>query len=379
MFPWLADRYGRKRLLKYCCIIGTLCFTILALSPNKIVLWITSFGIGAVEIGVHTLSVILCVETIDFKRRSQYIGSFSIAMSAFSIFIMILVDLNINWRYLVLIPAVLLLLQVFLMSYVVESPRFLATNQGNIEAATKVIQKISIMNGEGTFKYAIISENSRSTRSMPIKELFSNKIIVLQLFAGSAAWTNAVIGYYSIFFLMPDSTSSALLQNIGYHIVEIISILAALCVINDIGRKKTTALIFLFVGFIFFAIDLLQYSIQDMYIASWTKRILLHASIFLLYTEFCFLYIYTAEMFPTYIRGTAFSLCNIISRIISTVGFSFFPGAGSFGVSLIAGSIMILTAASCVVFQETQGKEIEEMIECTLTQPLLQPRLINYK
>ena len=38
---------------------------------------------------------------------------------------------------------------------------------------------------------------------------------------------------------------------------------------------------------------------------------------------------------------------------------------------------MILSAASCGVLQETLGKEIDEMVENTLTLPLLQPRILD--
>ena len=80
-------------------------------------------------------------------------------------------------------------------------------------------------------------------------------------------------------------------------------------------------------------------------------------------------------MFPTYMRGTALVLCSFPAFILE-YALRMTLGELDFWVKpVILGLIVISSAFSCVVLQETLGKEIDEMPENTLTLPLLQPRL----
>ena len=53
-----------------------------------------------------------------------------------------------------------------------ESPRFLLTNIVNVEAATKVMNKVSLANGEGNFTYTLVSENPRKKGIWSLKDIF---------------------------------------------------------------------------------------------------------------------------------------------------------------------------------------------------------------
>ena len=97
---------------------------------------------------------------------------------------------------------------------------------------------------------------------------------------------------------------------------------------------------------------------------------------FIMRAEKYLLCMYTAEMFPTHMRGSAFSFCILFSYFIClywVTGLkSFFPYPLA-----ISGGFMIFAAPVMVKLQETLGKEIDEMIEITLTLPLLPPKPID--
>ena len=122
LVPWLADMYGRKKVIKYCSLLGAFCFTVLALSPTLLIFLISAFLIGVVDTGIRYTSVIICVETIDFKVRNLYIGLIWMSGLSFTIVLKLITELNIYWRYFVLISTCLLLLQFCLMRFIEESP-----------------------------------------------------------------------------------------------------------------------------------------------------------------------------------------------------------------------------------------------------------------
>ena len=363
LIPWLADRYGRKRMITYSCMGGTIFCVVMALSRNAIMLWVSGFLLGACEMGILLVGFILCAETIDSQKRSLYLGAFSLLMSVFAIFLVVLHYLNIDWRWLILISAALLLVQSYLMTYVLESPRFLLTNLANVHATTKVLNKISLLNGKGIFQRQLVSANTRNLSLLSVQDICRYNTITLQLVGCSAAWFNVILGYYSIVFLMPNLTDYVYLQSIGIYCCELSAIVVVMYVINDIGRKKTTVYFFVTVGLIFFLIALLHYAIDDE-----TTQVLVDGILFLiartaLYGGFYLIYIYTAEMFPTQIRGTAFGICNMAGRIASIAGTNFATLNSLIRSTIILGGIMILTAAVTMLLEETLGNELEEVIE----------------
>ena len=103
LIPWLADIYGRKKVINYSCILGVFSFTLLALSVNQTMLCISAFLIGISELGILITTIILCVETIDFKKRIIYIQTLWMVMPVGSIIFIVLLHLEVPWRYVLLI------------------------------------------------------------------------------------------------------------------------------------------------------------------------------------------------------------------------------------------------------------------------------------
>ena len=256
LFPWLSDRYGRKKILKILCLIGGISLILLALSLNNTVLRVAGFLIGATTNGMICISVILCVETIDFKKRSQYIGylfTTVLASNELSHFFISSLEL---WRNFMLCCAFLMILNFFAMSYIEESPRFLLTNQANIKASTKVIEKISLWNGEGDFKYSLVSENIKKQKRISWKDLCNSKIMKSQLIVCTLVWSSLYVGSSSIANIRYTPPSDIWIH-CSIYILGILPVLILMIFINGIGRKKIIAWILFIMGLIFYNISLL--------------------------------------------------------------------------------------------------------------------------
>ena len=158
--PHLADIYGRKKIIKNFCILNAFCLMLAGLSVNMLMLLIAGFALGFCFVGVYIVGIVLCVESVDFKQRAWYLGLYAIAYFMSPVLTMLLSLLTINWRVVILMYSFLALIEFFLLKYVAESPRFLLVNVRNIEECKKVLNNISLMNGEGHFSYSLESKTT---------------------------------------------------------------------------------------------------------------------------------------------------------------------------------------------------------------------------
>ena len=374
-FPWLSDRYGRKKIIIICSLISCVSLIYLTILTAYDYVWIPVLVLSAVTYGIQLTSVILCVETIDFKKRNQYLGFIWILIPVSYIFIIQSLNyLEVYLQIILFFATIMMVLQVIFLLYIEESPRFLLTNKVNIKAATKVINRISLCNTQESFKYSLLSENIKKQESVYFQDIFHSKIITLQLLAGSLVWTNVLMGGYFCssainYFLFAEFWISFAVNMSG-----LVGVLIIMYTINHIGRKKTIAISFAGSGVLFFIIFIL-YEYYDESITELVDFATIFLSLNLLSGQAYLVNIHTAEIFPTQMRGSAFSFCNIIAVLIIYILdlTTFFDKY----YLQIVGTSMLLSAGCCVVLQETLGKEIDEMIENTITLPLLPPRIID--
>ena len=381
IIPWLADKHGRKKVLKKYLIIGTVSVAIAALSINLTMMCIAGFAVGSFYVAVNIVGFTLCMETLDFKYRNYYLGFYQISWSLSSVFFASLFLVDLYWRYILLVSAGILVLELFLLTYVEESPRFLLTNVGDIKGCRKIMKRISRVNG-GAFSYNLKCENTRGTVSLSIRDIFYSKWTLLQIALCSFMWFTLITGYYTVVFLESDikillfmesgHDVDIYIRSIENDILVAISILIVYVpVINRFGRKKVASIALALDGllFIFIAV-LLYFQVKD------TTFIFISFSIArcLFGGQFTLLSIYTAEQFPTYIRCTGLGLANIFGRVgwILAMSLSVDADKTSLVITLITtGALSILVAPLIVYLEETHHKELDEMIENNYRDPLL--------
>ena len=364
LIPRLADKYGRRKLVKYTCILGTICYLTAGFSVNMIMLWISGFAVGLLEFGFYMISYVLFTEMLDYQYRNWYLGIYKlmwpISALVYSIFFM----LDLYWRYLIILSGCFLVLELLLLRYVFESPRFLLTNASDVQAATFIMNKISVINRVGELKYTLISENTTENASSSLRLICGSKEIIIKLVVCSSVWFSNILVYYSMIFIIPKFISNMYFRNMTMFAADCVGILPASYFSNAIGRRKATVICSFVMSAAFFAISFLPFIGQDSFtleieiiVLSMIARVVLNA-------EFYLLYLYTAELFPTYIRSTAVGICNFFGRFGGIVASSLLIISDAIGIdsSLILGVMMLLTALLSLLLEETNAKPMREMI-----------------
>ena len=370
---FLADIYGRKTIIKNSCIGGAFSLTVVALSSTITMLCIAMLCTGILFAGMFHTSFILCCETINSKSRNSYLAFYFIIISIFAAIFSLLYSIEGLWRYLILFSASLVLLQAFLMDYIFESPRFLLTNLVDVEGATKVMTKISLINGVGEFPYTLVSENSSRRASRDIRLLCRSRGIVLKGFVCIAVWFCVLFGYYSIMTIRPVFFENIYYDNTATNLFRIIPVPLIAYFVDAFGRKKTIFVTFTVVATIFFILAVMAIFCEGRPAVENAMRVLGVIVNSAMGGELYLIYIYTAEMFPTFIRSSGMGICNAAGKISVLVVmtmkiYEHFIGPLGF---LIFGIVLLACALISVLLVETVGKKIEEVVDYNNGEPLI--------
>ena len=370
---WLSDKYGRKPIIKYTCILGMLSYISAAFAVNMTMLSIAGFGIGALEIGFYVMSFVLFAEIMDSKYRNWYLGAYKtfwpFAAGTFSLLYM----LRFSWRYATLLSGLFLGVECLLLRFVYESPRFILTNLADVPAATQVIKEISLINGVGIFPYTLKSENLNTKRSLTVRDIFGSRDYMIKLTICSVALFCLVFATYGQIFIMPDITTNIYLQGIFMYTADLLSTFPTVYVVNTIGRKITTIVCFIITSACCFIISLFVEFVEDQDALQWSVIVFSVLSRLALSGEYFLIYIYIAELFPTYFRGTAIGICNFTGRFGGIAASNIGAISGAFGISssTTLGGAMMVGAFFCLFLPETNGKPMMEMIKNDSKEPLI--------
>ena len=335
--------------------------------------------IGIIEIGFFVMGYVLFTEILDYKYRNFFLVGFGWMISLSAILFTVFYMIEIWWRYLIFASGAVLLVEIGLLSLVHESPRFLLTNLGDVEAATEVMEKISQANGMGEFGYQLKTEKREGKDTGTIWNMCRSREMMVKLAVCSFIWFSIAVAFYTMIFITPKVISNMYVMNIAIFTADMVSGVICAYFINDLGRKNITISCFAVAGMSFILISLVPAIIEDqelLEIAVFTfsviGRMATGAEMFLIY-------LYTAELFPTSFRSTAFGICNFFGKIGGITVSNLFPICIMIGIdtSLGVGILMIITAVFALLLEETNKKPMKEVIENTDQEALLEKELIK--
>ena len=362
IIPWLSDRWGRLKIIKKCCFGAAVSFVIFILSINQIMLLGSMFLIGLLSSGFFTMSFVLCSEILDFKHRNLYLGLFYASWNVFSLcFTLIFVLEIISWRCIFLISTISILIELILLRYLLESPRFLLTNLADAQGAIAVFEKISVINDSVYFPYALIPENIEVKPRVSVSDLCNSKLISIKLFASGVFWFIVELGYSNAVVNMPAIESEGYLVSIGINIAEAISLLFTILIMEHIGRKKVLFFSCVFNGIAFVGIGILtlnSLSEEIMVIVFGIEKCILAG-------DFYLLYLYTAEIFPTHMRASAFGICNAVGYAAVLIVPYLENSSYQSKFTIVIGLLMLFSSGLSTLLR----KELDQAVETN--QPLL--------
>lgn len=363
LFSWLADKYGRKKVLKIATLFYSLFSFIISIALSINVLVICSFFLGFFFQNVLSITFIILTEVLPINSR---VVLSSLLMSCWSlglIYNSLMYLYEVSWRYNLMIISFMLLLCYKLFDFIYESPRNLLLCN-NPEKALKVLNKISICNGKGPFTHNIIdldiTPNTKNASQSSYLALFNKNLIITTLIL-FVYWFNTILIYYGLIFTSVAIVSNPYINGIIIAFMEIISMIFTSLFGNRFKRKNVVFLSMLIARSGLYLISAFSYFSPDSAIVIIPFAI---AKLGLSF-EFYYLYLCTGELYPTYCRSVAFGLCGIVGRFGGVAQARIVSFANDYEIqpTLIIAAVGCLSFISVCVMRETANDEFKEVDE----------------
>jgi MFS transporter, SP family, arabinose:H+ symporter len=369
-----GDKLGRRDSLRVMAILYLISAVGCAFAWNWPSLvffrFLGGLGIG----GSSVLGPMYIAEIAPAKWRGRLVGFFQfnivfgILLAYLSNYIIGTMHLgDAEWRWKLGISAVPAL-AFFLMLFIIpRSPRWLA-KKGRIEEARGVLKLIGEENYEKELQ-DIIGSIGQDAGSDGLFAVFSSKYKLPLFLAISIGLFNQLSGinailYYlnSIFAQAGFNKVSADLQSVAIGATNLIATMAAMTVIDRVGRKKLlligsigTMLCLAGVGAIF-----LSGQHKD-----WLLWFLIGFIAFFAFSQGAVVWVYIGEVFPNRVRAQGQSLGSLSHWVMNAIISGIFPSvaaaSGGYPFLFFAAMMALQFFVVLFVYPETKGYTLEEM------------------
>ncbi len=250
-----ADKYGRKNVLFAIGILYIIGSFGSALAPNYATLIIARF-LGGIGVGASSVCApIYTAEVSPAKVRGRLVGlvQFNIVagillayLSNYVIRILVHDPVGgepVAWRWMLGVMAVPSILFVLMLFTVPETPRWLMA-VGREKEAIAVSRKLCMTEEESDFQIREIKEALAADASMKKAPFFIKKNMKVIMLAFMIAMFNQLSGINAILYYAPivmekagAATDTAFLMSVGVGAMNLVATMAALTVIDKIGRR----------------------------------------------------------------------------------------------------------------------------------------------
>lgn len=380
----LADRYGRKNLLFAIGILYVMGSLGTALAPTHAFLMAFRF-FGGIGVGLSSVCApIYTAEIAPARIRGRLVGlvQFNIVLGILLAYLsnyiiqMIITDEKVAWRWMLgvmLIPSVVFLL---LLVTVPETPRWLMSRGRNKEAV-EISRRLCSTRAESEEQIAEIREQLAADRTKgSLSDFFSRRYSKVIIFAFIIAMCNQLSGINAILYYAPEvmkeagaSKDDAYLMSVAVGIMNLIATMAALTVIDKIGRRSL-----MIVGSIGYLLSLgFLTGVMFMYEGHFdsTSSMLVLVGLLLFIAAHAFgqgsvIWVFISEIFPNKVRGTGQSFGSLTHWVFAAITTYAFPTI----IGKLGGGFAFLIFFVCMCGQlfwvlkmmpETKGVPLEEM------------------
>ena len=365
-----TERLGRKKTL---IIVGTLYFVSAigsALSVNPYFFFIMRF-IGGIGVGISSIVVPAYIAEISpAKYRGRLVALYQFQI-VFGILVAFLSNfllsefVGLGWRWMLGIEVIPALIFLLLVTNVPESPRWLLLRKNEIEKCRDIL---SISHPNDVDR--ILDEIQESREEYTQENLFSRPYFFPILLAFLLALFNQMSGINFVIYFAPRvfslaglDSSAALLSSAGIGLVNLISTLIGILLIDRVGRKKL-----MLIGSIGYIISL---SAVSWAFFSNADGMIVVFFIFLFIASHAIgqgavIWVYIAEIFPNNVRAKGQSMgCGthwVAAAVITLLMPYFLSRFEAYGIFGFFGAIMILQLLFVIfVMPETKGKSLESV------------------
>ena len=379
-----ADRFGRRKLLFFIGILYVLGALGTALAPSHLVLMIFRF-VGGLGVGLSSVCApIYTAEIAPAKVRGRLVGlvQFNIVLGILVAYLsnyivaQIVHDPQIAWRWMLgvmVVPSVLFL--VFLVA-VPETPRWLMA-KGHEEKAIAISRRLCNTVEESDEQIQEIRDQLAAAGSQAtLSQFFTRRYFKVIALAFFIAMFNQLSGINAILYYAPEvmkqagaDDNAALLMSVAVGLMNLIATMAALTVIDRIGRRSL-----MIVGSIGYLVSMgfltaVMFMFQGHFNSTSSTLVLIGLLVFIAAHAFgqgSVIWVFISEIFPTRVRGLGQSLGSLTHWVFAAITTYAFPpiigawgGGWAFSVFLVCmfGQLVwVLTK-----MPETKGIPLEEM------------------
>jgi MFS transporter, SP family, xylose:H+ symportor len=377
-----VDRYGRKKVLFAIGILYLLGALGTGLVSNLVLFQIFRF-LGGVGVGVASVvAPIYTAEIAPPRYRGRLVGlvQFNIVLGILLAYlsnaiIEATLPEDIAWRWMFLVmafPAIVFFLLVFTVP---ETPRWLF-QVGRRDEAVEVVQRTTSTREDAEFEIREIEEALAAQQGQTKVPFFTRRNRKVILLAFAIAAFNQLSGINAILYYAPDifrmagaGESAALLQSVGIGLVNLIVTMAALTVIDKIGRRKL-----MLIGSIGYLVSLgslavIFYAYDGQFSGFSSVLVLIGLVVFIAAHAFgqgSVIWVFISEIFPNSVRGRGQSFGSLTHWVFAAVVSYAFPGIAAalgggtaftlFFICMVGQLIWVLR-----IMPETRGVPLEEM------------------
>jgi len=371
----LADKFGRRTMILFACIIFIIGITAILLATSFTTLLLARLLLG-IGVGVVAVAVPLYLtEIAPAKIRGRSVTVFQLLLT-FGIVLAYFVDLiftpSENWRAMfavILIPATILFLSMLILP---ETPRWLMSKNHH-EKAKHVLAKTHHAAEALTEFNQIFDSLNRAGGNW--KMLFARNLWLPLFVALVIAACNQLTGINVLLQYAPivikesglNSNIGTMFGTIGIGLINFLGTILALFLIDHFGRKRLLIIGTLGIVIAYSYLGFLPHFISP-------GRLEAELT---LYGFFGFIFFFAigpgvvvwlaiSELLPTKVRGQAVALClfvnSLAASLLSTV---FLPIEHTIGMAntywLLAGFTSIYFLTALFLLPETKGKTLEEI------------------
>ncbi|MEA5259708.1 sugar porter family MFS transporter [Arcicella aquatica] len=366
-----AEKYGRRITLLLVAIFYLLSSLGTAYAANWSIFLVFRF-LGGLGVGVSSVVAPMYISEIaPAHKRGRLVAMFQFNV-VFGILIAylsnyLLADIGENaWRWMLgvqALPSILFLVTVFIIP---ESPRWLILKKGDVATARKTLEEIDATTSEEIIE-AIRSHASTSVSSnftTLFKPAYSKPVMLAVLFAvfNQVSGINAIIYFAPRIFEMAGlGKDSALLSSAGIGLINLLSTLLGISLIDKFGRK-----VLMFWGSIGLIGSLILVA-QAFFSGNIGLNVSFYLFIFIAFFGFsqgAVIWVFISEIFPNEVRAYGQALGSFTHWILAAIITFTFPYiAETFG-----GGVTFAFFASMMVLQllfvlkimpETKGTSLE--------------------
>jgi SP family arabinose:H+ symporter-like MFS transporter len=389
----LADRYGRRRMLRLAAVVFTLS-AIVSASATDFTMFIVGRLLSGLGVGASLVVAPMYIAEISpaaVRGRMVSINQLHVVLGISAAFFSNLLVLKLghsdlptfaplriddwNWRWMLGIGAVPSIIFFLLMFTVPESPRWLAMH-GQVDLARRVLSRAhgaSMAEAElAEVRASLAHEAGKS--EVKLRELWSpelRSVMMIGLIIGvlqQITGFNAVTFYANMIFERAGaSTDAAFLKAVYVGLVNLVFTVVAILLIDRLGRRPL--LMFGTAG-IALSMGLLAYGFRAGHEMDATL-VLIGVLAFVA----CFavslgpiMWVLFSEIFPNRVRGIAISFVGLINSVVSFGVQLVFPWEfrhlGNSWPWVIYG-VFALLGLLCIakLVPETRGRSLEELEE----------------